>query len=390
MRMRRSGRFLAHSMMLACAVLLADSCARPRPRPGRVTAVGAPAPAPKPGPVTELRGVWVSDTARLDWDSATANLQRAGFNTMYVNFASGGAAFYPASKWLPAAPGVSTDALSRGLQLARQRGLSVHAKFIVMFMFKTSPQFQQQMIQAERVMRSPDGRPALQAGFTWLCPSQRVNRDLVAGALTESLARFKVDGIQFDYIRFYEQPTCYCPHCRREFEKSRGGATKNWPRDVLEGELLGAFSDWRRQLITDWVRELSSLARRAQPGITVSAAVFPDLENARQQKMQDWKLWLERGYLDYACTMTYTTDLREFETLVRQQQAWANHRSQIVVGIGSWKFDHMGPLSARIAMTRRLGAPGFVLFSYDDAAARNFLPDLNAPADGAGLPALRF
>jgi hypothetical protein len=36
----------------------------------------------------------------------------------------------------------------------------------------------------------------------------------------------------------------------------------------------------------------------------------------------------------------------------------------------------MSQLSAQIQMARQLGVPGFVLFSYDDAATRNFLPDL--------------
>ena len=70
-----------------CVIALGISCARPRPRPPM------PPPTPKPKPVTELRGVWVSDSTRLDWDKATARLQRAGFNTMYVNLASAGAAF---------------------------------------------------------------------------------------------------------------------------------------------------------------------------------------------------------------------------------------------------------------------------------------------------------
>jgi hypothetical protein len=36
----------------------------------------------------------------------------------------------------------------------------------------------------------------------------------------------------------------------------------------------------------------------------------------------------------------------------------------------------MSQLSAQIQAARQLGAPGFVLFSYDDAAMRDFLPDL--------------
>jgi hypothetical protein len=69
--------------------------------------------------------------------------------------------------------------------------------------------------------------------------------------------------------------------------------------------------------------------------------------------------------------------LRDFESKVQKEQISAP-RSKVVVGIGSWKFDRLSQLSAQITMTRQLGAPGFVLFSYDDSASRNFLPNLGA------------
>jgi len=33
---------------------------------------------------------------------------------------------------------------------------------------------------------------------------------------------------------------------------------------------------------------------------------------------QDWKLWCERGYLDFVCPMDYRSDSGHFERLVRQ------------------------------------------------------------------------
>lgn len=383
--MKRLWEFSLLAYSAACATFLCLSCAQPRQRivvaprpPASTPRVVVPQPKPPVAQPAEVRAVWVSDTSRLDWDSATAALKRAGFNTMYVNIASGGAAFYPGSALLPNVMDVNGDPLARGLALAHQRGLAVHAKQIVMFMFKTPKQFQKRMLDADRVMRGPDGRPILQNEFTWLCPSQAPNRALTAGALTEILKRYPVDGVQFDYIRFCEQPSCYCASCRREFERSAGLKVKRWPADVLQGEYVSRFNGWRMQLISDWVRELSALARQTRPGVTVSAAVFSDLDRAREEKAQDWKTWLDRGYLDYVCTMTYTTDPNQFESQVRKQQGWAARRNQVVVGIGSWKFQQMDQLWGHISLTRQLGAPGFALFSYDDAEARDFLPNLTA------------
>jgi uncharacterized lipoprotein YddW (UPF0748 family) len=365
--------------VVVCIFILGISCARPRPRPT------APAPAPtlppsprseRGKPVTELRGVWVSDSTRLDWNEATARLQRAGFNTMYVNLASAGAAFYPRSKVLPSLVDGGTDEVTRGIELAHRRGIAVHAKLITFFMFKAPSESQRRMTRADRVMLGPNGRPALQSGYTWLCPTQLANREQLAAEITEILSRYRVDGLQFDYIRFYEEPTCYCDHCRAEFEHALGRHLRRWPDDVMGGVYTTQFYDWRRQVINQRVYELTSLTRRMRPDIKLSAAVFPDWERCRQDRAQDWGLWLLRGWMNYVCTMTYRTDVREFAELVRKQQAWAGNRAKIVPGIGSWKFERMSDLRTEIDTARRLGAPGFVLFSYDDAAARDFLPNL--------------
>jgi uncharacterized lipoprotein YddW (UPF0748 family) len=380
--MRRLGNILAATLAIVAVICLLNSCTlrsptydqtmlKPAPAPGYV-----PTPSPRMTTAGEIRGVWVSDTTKLDWDNATENLRRAGFNTIYANLASGGAAFYPNSHVLPSVAHEATDPVARGIDLAHERGLAVNAKQIVTFMYKAPPSFQRELVAQNRVMRGPDGRPVTQSGFTWLCPSVPANRALIESSVAEIVKKYPVDGIQFDYIRFCEQPCCFCDNCRREFEQSIGTRVRHWPADVLEGPYVTRFNQWRQREISEWIQELSTRARLARPGLSVSAAVFPDLNRAREEKAQDWKLWLDRGYVDYVCTMTYTPDLRDFESKIRREQVWASQRNKVVVGIGSWKFDRMSQLTAQINATRLLGAPGFVLFSYDDSAARNFLPVL--------------
>ena len=346
------------------AALCLVSCAPLQPTPHLVP--------PRAG---EIRGVWVSDTARLDWDKATAQLKRNGFNAMYVNFATAGGAFYPGSRVLPDVSGMSAKEFERGIFLAHKRGLAVHAKLVVMFMFRSSTDFQRRMIAANHVMRGPDGKPILQTAYAWLCPSQMANRNLMAACVREIVKRYPVDGVQFDYLRFSEQPSCFCANCRREFEQWQGRSVRHWPSDVLDGPLTQRFIEWKQHVINQWTRDLSDAAHSVRTGVTVSAAVFHDLDRAREENAQDWKLWLERGWLDYVCTMTYTTDWHELENRVRKQQTWAPRR-QLVVGIGSWKLDSPTALLAQINVTRALDTSGFVLFSYDDAAERNFLPNM--------------
>ena len=353
---------------LLCVLALA--CARPRPpvKPGPV-----PLPPGKPG-TTEVRAVWVSDTTKLDWEAATRELQRAGYNTMYVNLASAGAALYPASQVLPSVTGrMESDPIARGIELAHRRGIAVQAKMVVMFSFRSPPEFQHKLLKSDRVMRGADGKAIVQSGSFWICPTQPANRTAALAAMAELLHRYPVDGIQFDYIRFNEEPSCFCKHCREEFEHTLGKPARHWPADVLNGELTKRFNDWRQTVINDWARQLSTTARQARPGLKITAAVFPVLERAREEKAQDWKLWLDRGYVDAICPMNYTTNAHDFEERCRSVLKFAG-RDRVVMGLAEWKFQQLDDLSRQIATCRQLGLGGFALFSYDDAATRHFLP----------------
>jgi uncharacterized lipoprotein YddW (UPF0748 family) len=309
----------------------------------------------------------------LDWDRATLALQRAGFNTMYVNLASGGAAFYPGSGVLSSL--VKQDDVGRGIYLAHQRGLAVHAKVIAALMFKAPAEWQQRFVRDGRVMLSPKGQVILQFGQAWLCPSQKANRDMVASAVREIVARYPVDGVQLDYIRFCEQPSCYCLHCRNEFEKSMGKRMKTWPADVVVGLYASRFSEWKQEVINGWMYQCSADAKRVHPGIIVSAAVFPELNRAREEKAQNWKVWVDRGWVDYVCTMTYTPSLAEFETRIRSQEAIVSCQ-RLVVGVASWKLININDLDDKISAIRRRKISGFALFSLDDCMARGFFPKL--------------
>jgi uncharacterized lipoprotein YddW (UPF0748 family) len=365
-----------------CGVLiLAGACARykyytpPAPPPQGSQPVHSTPPTPRVAkPPAEIRAVWVSDTPSLDWSRATASLQETGFNTMYVNLATAGAAFYPGSHVLTSAATVSREEFASNIELARRRGLAVHAKIIVLFMFKTPASIQQQLAQSGRVMCGPGGPPIVQAGSMWLCPSNANNRARMIRVLEEMLSLYQVDGIQYDYIRFSEEPSCYCSTCKNEFERSTGAQITGWPQAVYGGTQTLRYREWQRQLINDWCRSLTLAARRINPRLIVSAAVFSDLERARAEKSQDWQWWLQQGLVDYVCTMTYTTTTTDFEALIRKQRTWAPRRDQLVIGIGSWKMEQMSQLTGQIEIVRREGLNGFALFSYDDAAKRQFLP----------------
>ena len=91
---------------------------------------------------------------------------------------------------------------------------------------------------------------------------------------------------------------------------------------------------------------------------------------------QDWKLWCDRGYLDFVCPMDYTPNNIEFETMIGQQLEWAG-KVPCYPGIGLSTWSGKGDvvrLIEQINTTRRLSTGGFTVFNYGRAEATEIIP----------------
>jgi hypothetical protein len=206
-----------------------------------------------------------------------------------------------------------------------------------------------------------------------------VNVWLELNSLLEVVRNYPIDGLHLDYIRYPDRTACYCDGCRQRFTEVTLKPIKNWPVDVLEGGIAYAeFQDWRRRQITNLVALISREARQINPRIKVSAAVFGDWESARTSVGQDWKLWVDKGYLDFVCPMDYTTDDAQLERLVARQVRWVNGQVPLYIGLGAWRQGDTPAIADQIKRVRALGADGFVLFQYNDREiATEHLPRLH-------------
>ena len=126
------------------------------------------------------------------------------------------------------------------------------------------------------------------------------------------------------------------------------------------------------------VATVSEKARAIRPKIKISAAVFRYWNTDRDLVGQDWKIWCDKGYLDFVCPMDYTPSLARFENMVSQQVQWAG-RVPCYPGLGvSASSSRFGPDRAieEINLTRRYQTHGFLIFNYSPEISRNFLPQL--------------
>ena len=327
----------------------------------------------------EFRAFWcheASGVKGMNWDQAARILAENGFTAVLPNMLWGGVTYYP-SDVLPVHEAARThDYLSECLAACRKHGIECHVWKVNWNMSGRTPLALREQMQREgRTQVSYAG----QAQGEWLCPSHPLNRKLEIDSMVELATRYEVDGIHFDYIRYPDALHCYCPGCRGRFEQATGSVVRDWPADIRNKPAIEArWNDFRRGNIDAVVGAVAETVHRLRPNVKVSAAVFPIWETDRDGVAQDWKLWCERGWLDFVCPMDYTPVNRSLENMVRRQLAWAG-RVPCYPGIGLsvWPDRTDAPrLADQITITRRLGTRGFTVFNYADIEAREVLPML--------------
>jgi uncharacterized lipoprotein YddW (UPF0748 family) len=325
----------------------------------------------------EFRGVWCHSgygVVGLTWDETIGRLKENGFNAIVVNAMRAGIADYQ-SELLPVRDRVAKegDQIALAVAAGKKYGVEVHVWKVNWNLSDAPQEFVDRMRAEGRLQRTRTGSET-----DWLCPSNPANFELERDSMLEVVRKYDVDGIHFDYIRYENQDNCYCDGCRQRFEESVGGKVADWPRDVIEGgSHFAAYQDFRRSNITRLVKAVSEEAHRIKPWIKVSAAVFSDWPQCREEVGQDWGAWVQQGYLDFVCPMDYSASDAEFRTLVQVQRDTVGGRIPLYPGVGaSAPGLPLGQVIDQIQIARAEGADGFIIFEYQAGVAAEYVPDL--------------
>jgi len=326
----------------------------------------------------EFRGFWCHDAfgvAGMTWDAAARILAENGFTAVFPNMLWGGAAYYP-SDVLPVAPEVKArgDQLAACVAACRKHGVQCHVWKVNWNMgARASADFKARMKAAGRTQVRLDGAPE----NGWLCPSHPENQRLEIDAMLEVAAKYDADGVHFDYIRYPDRATCYCPGCKARFEAVLDRKIADWPRGLAADPALTAqWLEFRRAQITRVVAGVSEALRARKPRVKISAAVFRNAPVDRDTIGQDWRLWCEKGYLDFVCPMNYTPFDADFERMARRQRAWAGDTPCYPgIGLSVWPdSEGVARLIEQVNITRKLETGGFIVFNYGPREATEILP----------------
>jgi len=148
----------------------------------------------------------------------------------------------------------------------------------------------------------------------YLSPLHLGAQTLLAATVKDLVSRYDVDGIQLDDVRFPATDFDYSRAAIEAFRADVRSRISPLDREKLDSiETIDPFAypeirgdDWRmfRQTrLTSLVTRLRSTARSVRPGVIVSAAVDPDAAHAARESFQDWRTWVDNGFIDALCAL---------------------------------------------------------------------------------------
>ncbi|MEP0767054.1 MAG: family 10 glycosylhydrolase [Fimbriimonadia bacterium] len=322
----------------------------------------------------EVRALWVVRTSITSPAKVTNLVRRAvdtGFNTLLVQVRGRGDSYFlggtePRAEDL-AAQSSNFDPLAAVLDAAGKNGLSVHAWVNVNYVWSGNklPLDPSHLVNAkpEWLAMDSDGvRPKTSGRVegAYTCPSDPEVRAHIRSVIRDLVARYRLDGIHLDYIRYPNEHYCYCPGCIERFKQYLGDAAKGIAVPDTPKRFATQWTDWRREQISALVRDIRD--DLSKTGVALTAAVWVDVKRARDTKFQDWPRWCKEGWLDAVLPMNYAVDEATYRELAEEAMRQAG-TTQVWMGIGAWRLEPEENVK-RIRIARQLGAAGVSLFSY--------------------------
>ena len=378
-------------LLIALAGALLSGCqptVRPQAKPvitpdqPKADRPARPVHPPNPNTVWPPRAAWV---VRRVYESPQQiadlmeNCHQAGFNNILFQIRGNGTLFIPSSIEPLADEFAGNDRGFDQLQVActeaHRRGMALHAWVNVMPAWRGSrpPADPRQLYNAhpDWFLKDQKGRrQPLNDFYVSLNPALPEVRKYLVNLFHDICARYPIDGLHLDYIRF-------------PLDKAPRGA--DYPRDARSLQLYrtatgkkpdqdrNAWTRWRRQQVTQLVSDIRRMLRRAKPQARLTVACSPDLQTARNTYFQDGPSWLRQNLVDAAFVMNYTADPATFR---KRQETWlrAAPGKMVVPGLGVYKHQTSATTLEQLRYAESWRR-GFALFSTNAL----FGPDAGQP-----------
>ncbi len=305
------------------------------------------------------------------------------FNNIIVQVRGRGDAFYD-SKFVPKSTLIKDlgfDPLEYLIPKAKEKGLEVHAWLNTYLLWSSAIKpiqkehlintrmdwIDQSEVKKKSLEKLLNDNKNRKSGFEgiYLSPGHpSVNKYLIR-IFKELVDNYDIDGIHLDYIRLHDQGYGKNPYGIANFRKYNKNS-ENIDVFSLDKYTNQQWNDFLRKSITELVSDTKDMITLSNPRIEFSAAVKPNLYEARERFSQEWDVWLVAGYLDKAFIMNYAADLKVFAANIdiMYDNLPKKYRDSIVMGIATYNQSSQEAL-IKVKYTKVTRFSSLAFFSYN-------------------------
>ena len=324
-------------------------------------------------------------------NSALVYAYQSGYNIVFIQVRGRGYAFYN-SEIVPKHPKIATefDPLDYAVTLGHALGIEVHAwmNSYILWSSKTPPENPEHLYHTQKgwteanIHGKMDSQIKLsepqspQWEGVYLSPTHPEVNPYLLSVYSEIINSYNIDGIHLDYIRFQDEVYGYNKSGMAVFENIYDIN----PRDIVRGiisprfgwsqefvdSMYVAWDKFRRDAVTELVRNIYHEVHKPGHNIKLSAAVKPNIIDAKYRWYQEWDKWVQKGIIDFVVPMNYFKEIRDFNNSVQimKSNLVQEELEMVVIGVSTFNQDAQSAAD-KILLARLNGFKGVSIFSWD-------------------------
>ncbi|WP_052702821.1 glycoside hydrolase family 10 protein [Paenibacillus beijingensis] len=318
------------------------------------------------------RGLWLRPKEK-NIEQVREHLKRmkeTNINSLYLESMWDGYTIFPIdnpyTKLNPIYEGF--DVLKAYLEEGEKLGIEIHA-WVENFAFGTGGPVVEKRPEWLMVNRKGNNFELDDYGtkWYWLNPALPEARDFVSSIYKELLTRYDVASLHLDYARYpgsgdYTNDFGYDTYTRGLFIKKAGVD----PIDLHPGD--DHWDEWlqfRADFINTWIERVVAESHVIRDGLQITAAVWPNYDEAPKTHAQETKYWVEHNLIDNLFHMSYVPDAVVVVQDLKNSLLLAQGKSFVTSGVGTFINLTKTELVRQINAAVMAGGDGSALFEFE-------------------------
>ena len=338
-------------------------------------------------------------------DSSLVYAYKSNYDIVFIQVRGRGYSFYD-SNIVPKHPNIDPDfdPLEYAITLGNALGIEVHAwlNSYILWSSKYEPENPEHLYHTHKEWTEADRNLKMDSQIKlsepkspqwegiYLSPLHPEVNTYLLSVYSEIINEYKIEGIHLDYIRFQDEIYGWNRYGMKEFEKIYDFSPRDITRGIIPPDIADsiriAWKQFRLDAVSELVHDTYGIIQNSGKEIALSAAVKPNLMEARNRWNQDWGHWVQEGYIDFVVPMNYFKEIRHFNNSVQimKSNLHADDMNRIIMGVSTYNQDAQSAAD-KILLSRLNGFRGISIFSYD--SHKNNLKWFQPVTEALGIPA---